>query len=345
MKKISQSIIVFVLLVALASCESETTQNTTTAAKTSLTVNAYKVVSQPFSSTLKTTANLLAKEQVELMAPITGQVLAIYFKEGQYIRKGQSIVRLDDRAWQAELLGVKAEISAAENDLTRKHQLLEVEGSTQEEVDNAYAKLELLRSQQQQLLVNISLANVTAPFSGQLGMRDFSEGAFLSQGDVITVLSANDQLKVDFTLAQAYANSIEINKPVQVVIGKDTLVANVYAINPVINSDTRMISVRALLKQKAANKIKPGSYAEVIIPTEAIQNAILVPTQAVVPNINEQTVYISKNGKAVRKIIEMGNRTADNVLILDGLSEGDTVITTGLLQIKEGMDLNIETVK
>jgi membrane fusion protein (multidrug efflux system) len=279
------------------------------------------------------------------MAPMAGQVLAIYFKEGEKVSKGTTLIRLDDRSWKAQLLGVKAELTAAEKDYARKKELLTVEGSSQEEVDNAFSKVEILKSQQQQLQVNIDLANVSAPFSGQLGMRDFSEGAFLKQGDLITTLSANNQLKVDFTIAQLHAKSIELNKSVLVLVGADTLKANIYAINPIINSQTRMLNVRALLEQKAEQKIKPGTFAEVLIATEMVDDAILIPTQAVIPAINEQTVFVYKSGKAVQKVIQMGNRNADKVLVLSGISVGDTVITTGLLNIKEGMDLTIQSIK
>jgi membrane fusion protein (multidrug efflux system) len=344
MKKITLSMVTIGLTLAITSCGNGEAEKQGGGAN-ALAVEAYKVVAQPFNNELTTTANLIAEEQVQLMAPMAGQVLAIYFKEGEKVSKGTTLIRLDDRSWKAQLLGVKAELTAAEKDYARKKELLTVEGSSQEEVDNAFSKVEILKSQQQQLQVNIDLANVSAPFSGQLGMRDFSEGAFLKQGDLITTLSANNQLKVDFTIAQLHAKSIELNKSVLVLVGADTLKANIYAINPIINSQTRMLNVRALLEQKAEQKIKPGTFAEVLIATEMVDDAILIPTQAVIPAINEQTVFVYKSGKAVQKVIQMGNRNADKVLVLSGISVGDTVITTGLLNIKEGMDLTIQSIK
>lgn len=341
MKKL---LIIIGLSATIVSCDNSKKENNKSGTN-ALKVEAIKVISQPFNSQLITTANLMAKEQVNLMAPMAGQVLSIYFKEGQSVKKGQTLVRLDDRSWKAQLLGVKAELTAAESDYKRKKELLAVEGSSQEDVDIAFSKVELLKSKQIQLEVNIDLANVSAPFSGQLGMRDFSEGAFLNQGDLITSLSANEQLKVDFTIAQLHRNSIEVNKPVMILLEDDTLEAKVYAINPIIDKETRMINIRAILDQKKDKAVKPGTFAEVLIATGQINDAILIPTQAVVPSINEQTVYVYKNGKAIRKIIKMGDRDANNVLALDGLSVGDTVITTGLLQIKEEMDINILSIK
>ncbi|HRP60498.1 MAG TPA: efflux RND transporter periplasmic adaptor subunit, partial [Vicingus sp.] len=221
-------------------------------------------------------------------------------------------------------------------------QLLAVEGSSQEEIDNSFSALQLLKSKVEQLQVNIDLANVSAPFSGMLGMRNFSQGAFLQQGVTITTLTETNQLKVDFTLAQQHSNSIEIGKTILVLIEKDTLEAVIYAINPVINTNSRTINVRATLSQPKQKTIIPGTYAEVLVTTNDVEDALLIPTQAVVPSINEQTVYVAKNGKAVKKVVLVGNRTKDRIHVLEGISAGDTVITTGLLQVKDGMGVSVK---
>ncbi len=343
MKNLKLAFIAIGLLLIMLSCGNDEANQSKSGA--TLTVETYKVIAQPFNSELVTTANLMAEEQVELMAPIAGQVLTIYFKEGQKINKGQTIVRLDDRSWKAELVGVNAELASAEKEYNRKKELLTVEGSSQEEVDLAFAKMQTLQSKQQQLQVNINLANVSAPFSGQLGMRNFSEGAFLKQGEVITSLTANNQLKVDFSIAQVYKKSIEIDKKIKVLVDNDSLSATIYAINPSVNEQTRMITVRALLEQNDKQTILPGTYAEVILPTNAINNALLVPTEAVVPSITEQTVYVYNKGKAERRVVTLGNRTAEKVHILTGIKEGDVVLTTGLLAVKDGMAITIKQSK
>ena len=157
MIKIKQFVIFAGFIIAISSCGNSKTETPGASGAPVLSVEAYKVVAQAFSNKLTTTANLIADEQVELMAPISGQVLAIYFKEGGSVSKGQALMRLDDRSWKAQLLGVNAELVAAQKDYKRKTQLLAVEGSSQEEIDNAFAKVEMLKSQQQQLQVNINL--------------------------------------------------------------------------------------------------------------------------------------------------------------------------------------------
>lgn len=311
----------------------------------SLQVKGVRVVAQPFNSEVKTTATVMANEQVELKAPIAGQVLAIYFKEGATVKKGQQLIRIDDRSWKAQLVGVNASLENAQKDYERKKQLLAVEGSSQEEVDNALTTVETLKSQAEQLKVNIDLANVKAPFSGKLGMRNFSEGAFLSQGQVITSLTEIDKLKIDFTMAQNHQNSIAIGKKIVVLIENDTLEAEIYAISPVVSADSRTINVRALLKQKEGKAYMPGVFAELVITTDFINDALLIPTQAVVPSITDQTIYVVKDGKAQKKIVQIGNRTKDLVHITEGLSEGEVVLTTGLLHIKDGMPVTVELIK
>ncbi len=266
-------------------------------------------------------------------------------KEGEKIAEGQPIIRMDDRSWKAQLVGLRAELDAATKDLDRKKALLSIEGSTQEEIDGIFSRTETLSSQIKQLEINVQLANVVAPFSGSLGLRNFSKGAYLKEGEVITVITQMNQLKVSFSLAQEYQSSMKVGKTVKVIADGDTLEAKVYAISPLIDANSRTISVRAMLQQKGGNSIMPGTFAEVLVATDALDDALLVPTQAVVPEINDQTVFIYRNGKVERKIVKLGGRSSELVHIVSGISAGDTVLTTGLLQVKEGMNITLQTVR
>lgn len=338
MKIVTINIFSLLCLALISSCGDGTGKQVATEVGR-LQVETYKVVPEPFNNEIISTADLIANEQLSIIAPISGQVLEIYFNEGQKINKGEPIIRLDDRSWKAQLIGIKAELDAAEKDYERKKILLEIEGSSQEEVDQTYSTVETLKSQLQQLQLNIDIANVSAPFSGILGMRNFSKGAYLRVGDEITSLTELNHLKVDFTLPQEYLNDIKTGKTVRVIIGNDTLEANVYAINPLINAQSRTLNIRALLQQTTGKTIMPGTFAEVLVTTNFIKDALLIPTQAIVPEMDKQTVYLFKSGKAIKKDIQMGNRSADKVHILHGINPGDTIITTGLLQIKDGMTI------
>ncbi|MEQ9466160.1 MAG: efflux RND transporter periplasmic adaptor subunit [Ekhidna sp.] len=340
-REVQNTLVAFIILMFVVACTVKTTEDSTS---NTLQVKGYRVTEQPFQNELKTTADIMANEQVELKAPMSGQVMDIFFKEGQSVSEGKVLVQLDDRTWKAEMIGVAAELEAAEKDLERKKALSKIGGSSQVEIDQAISLVETLKSRIQQLKVNIDLAKVTAPFSGQLGMRNFSKGAFLSQGDIISTLTEINKLKVDFTVSQNHGQSIEVGTRVWILIGTDTLEATIYAINPVIDAQTRTINARALLEQRGEKKIMPGTFAEVLVTTNYLKDALMIPTQAVVQSITEQTVYISNGGVAERRVIQLGNRTAEMVHVLDGIEAGDTVLTTGLLSVKEGMDLIFQSV-
>ncbi len=344
MKIFPGAFLILPLFLITNSCTEKAAEQPAAQAAT-LQVEGYKAIPSPFNSEVTATGELLPKEQVSVMAPMSGQVLEIFFEEGRPIKQGQPILRIDDRSWKAQMAGLEVELEVAKKDHERKQTLLPLEGSTQEEIDNAYSAIEMLKAQILQLQINIDLANITAPFSGQLGMRNFSKGAFLREGDIITTLTDISQLKLDFSVPQRYKSSISVGKKVLVSIENDTLQATVYAINPLIDVQSRRLNVRALLNQPPGKTIMPGAFAEALITTDFIENALLVPTQAVVPSINEQTVYVYKSGKAVKKVIEMGNRTADKVHVLSGIETGDTLITTGLLYVKDGMPVDLQTIK
>lgn len=338
------SIMLSALVLLASSCGDSADGKQPSSGRSSMNVDGFIVSPQPFNNTVVVTAALQANEQVQLMAPMAGQVLDIYFNEGEKVTAGQSIIRLDDRAWKAQLLGLNAELDAATKDLDRKKQLLTIEGSTQEEVDGLVSKVETLRSQIQQLEINVDLANVKAPFAGTLGLRSFSKGAYMKAGEVITVLTQLDRLKVEFSVAQEHKNSLEVGKVVRVVVTNDTLEARIYAINPLVDANSRTISVRAILKQESANTIMPGTFAEVLIATEFVEDALMVPTQAIVPEINDQTVFLYKNGKVERRTVQLGGRNAELVHVATGINAGDTIITTGLLQVKIGMDVTLQSI-
>lgn len=308
-------------------------------APAALTVDV--VVAQPraFQMSLEATGNIRPFEEVELRAPVGGTVLEILFEEGQPVQKGDLLIRLDDRAWQAEARGLRVRIEAAKSDLQRKQELLKIEGASQEEADAARATLAGLEAQLDQLEVNISLANVKAPFTGVVGLRDFSLGTYLPAGGVITRLAQVDRLKLDFDIPGKYADRVVRGKHLRVISGRDTATATVYAVNPSVDNASRNLEARAVMDGNRRG-FTPGDFARVVFPLEMDSNAILVPTDAIVPELNGQTAFVLRGGKVHKQNVVLGSRTAQEVQVVEGISTGDSVIVSGLLQVKEGMKVN-----
>jgi membrane fusion protein (multidrug efflux system) len=306
-------------------------------------VDAVKVIPQDFETQLKVTANLLPFEKVELKAPVSGTVLSIDAKEGQFVKEGQLIVHLDDRTWIAQEKGVKAKLLSAQSDLKRKQELLTMEGASQQDVDQAQAEVDDLKAQIEELNVKINLANVSAPFDGNLGMRDFSLGAYLNQGQVITTLSQNWKLKVDFNFPSQYYEQLKEGHFVRVISNNDTVEAKIYAINPLVSSTSRTLQIRAVFENNDKQFI-PGNFAEVVVPIQVDKQAIIVPSDCIVPELNAQTVFVYHKGKVFRKKVELGARTSNRVQILSGIHAGDTVLTTGLMRVRDNFPVKINQI-
>ncbi|MCB2219821.1 MAG: efflux RND transporter periplasmic adaptor subunit [Bacteroidetes bacterium] len=335
-------IILAVVLPALFACN-QSKQKVSGPSSAPLQVEAMIVKPQYFESKFEVNANLLPYEETDLKAPVSGNVLNIFFKEGDQVRKGQPLIKIDDRIWKARLKGLQSQLKIARSDSTRNAALIDVQGVSQEAVDKTNAQIQELQAQIEELQVNISLANVTAPFTGRLGLRDFSVGAYLSQGTSITRIVQADKLKVDFEMPGRYIDNINLGEQIQMIYQEDTLKAKVYAIDPRIDPNSRTIRIRCELPNPG-EKYVPGIFATVVIPTNITENALVVPTSAVIPALNTQTVYVYHGGKAFRKEVELGDRTDVEVRILNGLNPGDTVLLTGLMTVKDNMPVQIEEI-
>jgi membrane fusion protein (multidrug efflux system) len=308
-----------------------------------LVVEALIVKPQPFESQIAATANLLPSEETELKAPLSGTVMNIYFKEGEFVKKGTLLVQIDDRVLNARLKGLEAQLTKTKSELSRKKELLAIEGTSQEDVDQAMATVSSIEAQMEELRVNIGLSAIKAPFDGKVGLRDFSLGAYLSQGQRITTIVQSQSLKVDFNLAGRYLQYLGVNDKVKLIYGGDTLVATIYAIDASAAMSSRTVRFRARVANEKS-KLVPGDFAKIIVPITSNLEALTVPTNVIIPEIEVQTVYVYKNGKAMRREVELGVRTDRFVEITNGLAIGDTVISTGLMEIKNQLPVQLKTI-
>lgn len=299
-----------------------------------------------YSVTIRSTGELLSWEEVELRAPVAGNVLNIHFREGQQVNKGASLVQIDSRTWVAQKRGLEAQLESSAGELRRRQRLLEIEGASQEIVDQAMAAVSDLEARLEELNVRIDLAHVRAPFHGRLGMRDISPGAYLMQGDLITLLVQSDKIRVNFDIPSRYASLAKVDMPVKVIASSanDTLTATIYAVEPVISADSRSLNVRAVIDNKE-NMLIPGDFAQIVFETAIDEQALMVPAEAIIPELNRQVVYLSKNGIATRREVETGTRTQNMVHIIDGIAPGDTVLVTGLMEVRDGSPARITQLK
>lgn len=288
--------------------------------------------------------NIMANEEVQLQPEIAGRITKIYFSEGQYVNAGKLLVKLNDDELKAQLKKSEVALELAEQDENRKRQLLDIKAISAEEYDLAATMLKSARADVELLQAQIDKTEIRAPFSGIIGLRMISSGTFVTAGQVIANLLQTNPMKLDFAVPEKYGSTIRTNSEVlfQVEGIRDTFEAKIYAIDPTVDLNTRSFRVRATTNN-SKGKLKNGAYAEITVILEDIPNAVMIPASAVVPEIRGQKVLMIREGKVSYQLVELGARTDKRVYIEEGLSAGDTIITSGLIQLREGMPVVLKS--
>lgn len=309
-------------------------------------VSAVVVKPSTISDKINSSGTVLANEEVELRNEIPGRVIHIYFKEGSRVNKGELLVKIFDTDLQAQLKKLTLQKTLAEKNETRQKDLLAINGISQQDYDEALNALDAVKADIDLTKAQIEKTEIRAPFSGVVGLKSVSEGAYLSANTMIATMQEINPVKIDFTVPERYMNSIhpadEISFSVEGM--NETFKGSVYAIEPKVDLSTRSIAVRALCPNKE-NKIFPGAFARIELSLSEIKDALMIPTQSLIPELKGQKVFISKEGKAAPVKVQTGLRNDSTIQITKGLQVGDTVIVTGIMQLRPDVPLRITSVK
>lgn len=308
-------------------------------------VTAVIVETQVASNKLSVSGNVLANEEAVLRPEVAGKIVELYVKEGSEVQKGQLLVKLRDVSLQAQLKKATVQHALAKQKLERLQQLLEVKGVSQEEIDVAQTALDAASADIEMIKAGIDETEIRAPFNGIIGLRNISEGNYITPTDVIASIQQTDPVKIDFALPEKYAGKVRTGDTVQVKVegSRTPHTGKVYAIDPKIDAATRTLKVRALCTNPK-KELFPGSYAQVSLVMNTSQVAV-VPTMAVIPDLRGQKAYVVKGGVAVAVQIETGARNDSTIEVIKGLNAGDTLVTTGLMSIRPGAPVKIQGIK
>jgi membrane fusion protein (multidrug efflux system) len=308
-------------------------------------IRATIVKKSELDNTIISSGSIMANEEVVLNPEMAGKIISITFKEGGEVKKGQLLVKINDADLQATLekqTAVQKINEEKEHDLK---QLLAIKGVSQEEYDLALSIVQQGKADMNLSKAQIDKTEIRAPFNGVIGLKNVSEGDFVSSADAIASIQQLNPAKIDFSVPEKYASQVHVNDTVRVkVAGTGRIyVGKVYALDPKIDAATRALKVRALI-DNSNHEIFAGSYAEVslILKTE---NSVVVPSMAVIAGLRGQTTYIVKNGKAILTPITIGIRTDSTVEVLEGLKAGDTIATSGIMGLKPDADVKIQHLK
>ncbi|MEC3878649.1 efflux RND transporter periplasmic adaptor subunit [Parapedobacter sp. 10938] len=308
-----------------------------------MTVNAVVVVPRAFSNTITLSGSIESNEQVQIRSEVSGIVRALTFREGSAVQKGQVLLRIDDSELQARLIQAQSSEQLAADNEKRARLLLQKEAISQQEYDVAHADYESAKAQTELIRAQIAKTTVRAPFSGKIGLRSISEGEYLTPSTVVANLLSINPIKVLFSVPEKYSAQIKVGQGLTFsVSGSEARYhAEIYAIEPGVDAATRTISIRAIA-DNPEERLFPGAFARIELPLDHTEDAVLVPTEAVIPVQNGKQVFLLKNGKAAATPVEAEDRTSTDVLITDGVAIGDTVLTSGIMSLADGMVVTIK---
>ncbi|MDP1622872.1 MAG: efflux RND transporter periplasmic adaptor subunit [Bacteroidales bacterium] len=345
-KYIKQFIYALAIPLVVAGCGSNQKGPAGNVGLKAITVGGVIITPRILENIIPATGNVIANEEIEIRSEVSGRIMAINFDEGSFVNKGSLLLKIDDRELQAQMKKLQVDEKQAKDDLYRKEKLLELKAVSQEEYDKAFNTLGIITAQLELVRAQISKTEIYAPFSGQIGLRQVSPGGFVSSTTMIARLQQTNPVKVDFAIPEKYRRNVEKGTLIKFrVEGIDSsLQGKIYAIEPKIDPATRNVSIRASCPNPEGILI-PGSFARVEIMIDNIQNALIIPSEAIIPMMDGEKVFLCKNGNAISQVIKTGIRTEREVEVTEGLKPGDTMITTGLLQLRENTGVKIRFTK
>ena len=294
------------------------------------------------SNNLSANGSILAQDEVQLQPEVSGRVTYLNIKEGAIVPKGTLLLKINDADLQAQVFKLKTQLKIAQSNLMRLAELLKIKGVSQAEYDAADNAVNNINADIQLLNVQIAKTELRAPFSGKLGLRNVSLGAYVSPSTVVVSLQNTSQLKMDVSVPEKYAGVIQVGDNMQCTVAgiENPFQAKVIAVEPTIDEMTRNLKVRAMVLNPSS-KLVPGAYVKVQLKLKETPNAIMIPSSAVIPDDKATKIVVADSSKAKFVAIEIGVRTESEVQVLSGIKSGDTVLTTGLLQVKPGMSVKI----
>lgn len=340
----------FIAAIMFSSCGEDDKKADSTAAKPAapsmMKVNGFVVTATALTDNLELPGSIIANEATSINPEISGRLVYLNSAEGKTIGKGSLIAKIYDGDLVAQLNKLKVQVQVAEQTAKRYEELLKINGISQQEYDLAVLNINNLKADIAIVRSNIMRTEIRAPFSGTLGLKNISPGAYVTPATIITTIRQNSQLKLDFTLPERYSNKVKTGQLVSFTAEGSSKVynASIIATESGVSVDNRSLIVRSLVINNDG-KILPGQFVKVRTNFDPEPDALMVPSQAIIPQARGKKIAIYRNGAAYFEDIETGARDSANVQVLTGLKVGDTIITTGLMSLKPGGKVQINKVE
>lgn len=329
----------------MAACHEKRKEEPVKPRNTTLNAEGFVVQPQSFESEYATTGSLLPNEEIQILPETSGRVTSISFKEGAHVKKGDVLVKLYNDDIRAQIQKSLAQRELQVKIKERQAKLLDIGGISKQDYETTVAQIASIDADLAYAQAQLSKTIIKAPFNGKIGIRNVSIGAVITPTTVIATLQQNRTLKLDFTLPDQYKNEITTGKKINFTVTGtlDTFSAVISASEPSADATTRTLKARAIVDNND-EKLVAGAFAHVNIPFSNNRAALMVPSQAIIPTTRDKQVAIARDGKVKMSTVIIGTRTNDMVEVLQGVKPGDTILTTGIMQVKPNMAVKVTRV-
>jgi membrane fusion protein, multidrug efflux system len=344
MLSVKNSLLFFGLLLAGCSSGDKKNEAPRPAGPQVSKANGFIVTPRVLAQDIEVPGSLAAFEEVELHPEVSGRVTTVYFKEGSTVAQGSMLLKLYDGDLQAQLQKLQLQLKTAEQTAERYAALLKINGVSQQEYDLHLLSVNTIRADIEIIRTSISKTSLRAPFSGKIGITTITRGAYVSPQTMIATLRKVSQLKLDFTVPEIYSTKIKKGTAVKFTVEGNSIVyeAFISATENIIAEDNRSLRVMANVKQ--GYQLVAGAFAKVQVPLGVNNAALMIPSQAVIPDARNKKVIAVRAGKASMEVVTLGARDSVNVEITSGLKPGDTILVTGLLTTRPGSQVQVNKI-
>ncbi len=325
--------------------EADQVMTTQSRGKKALNINAVVVRPRILTDEVPIIGSLIPDEEVNLSFETSGKIVEINFEEGTTVQKGQLLAKVNDRPLQAQLQRLVSQLKLAEDRVFRQDALLKRDAVSQEAYEQVKTELATLNADIESVEAQIAQTELRAPFDGIIGLRQVSVGTYASPTTIVAKLTKISPLKLEFSVSERYARDIQVGTNLTFTLegSLDTYHAQVYARESSLDINTHTLTVRALYPNPSG--IMPGRYASITLKRQEYKDALAIPSQAIVPEMGKDKVFLYRSGKAEPVEIVTGIRTDALVQAVKGLAAGDTVIISGTQQLRTGMDVTIDHIE
>jgi len=308
-----------------------------------ISAKLYILETNSLSNGINAVGTLLPNEEVDLISEASGKVTGIFFEEGKQVSNGQLLVKVDDSELQAQLRRAEYQLNLTGERLNRQRILLEKDAVSREEFDQVQTDYNILVADIDLLKTKISKTEIKAPFAGTIGFRGVSLGSYLQVNTIIARLVDQNKLKLEFAIPEKYASNYFSGNKIKFTteVSPQEFEATVYAVDPKVDVATRTITVRGIYNN-IGGKLVAGMFARINLIINQSEKVLLIPSEAIVQEMEGKKVWVVFNGKAKSQPITTGFRTNNQVEVLSGLQSGDTIMVTGLMQVREGANVKGE---